>query len=240
MFEKILIANRGEIALRVIRACREMGIASVAVYCDADARAPHVREADEAVLHRARAVERVLPEGRPHHRRGAAGRRRGDSSGLRIPLRARMVRARGSRRGTRLHRTAGRGDRGDGKQDGGAPAGDRRRNVPVVPGTTSALRDADEARAGRRAIRLPGAAQGGGRRWRQGNARRARARASSPRALDVRAARGEAMRSATTRCTSRSTSSARGTSRSRCSAISTGPCCRSASANARCSAGIRR
>jgi acetyl-CoA carboxylase biotin carboxylase subunit len=49
MFRTILIANRGEIALRVIRACREMGIASVAVYSDADARAPHVREADQAV-----------------------------------------------------------------------------------------------------------------------------------------------------------------------------------------------
>src|SRR3954467_14858661 len=48
MFKKILIANRGEIALRVIPPCREMGIASVAVYSDADARAAHVREADEA------------------------------------------------------------------------------------------------------------------------------------------------------------------------------------------------
>ncbi len=49
MFQKILIANRGEIALRVIRAAREMGIASVAVHSTADADAMHVRMADEAV-----------------------------------------------------------------------------------------------------------------------------------------------------------------------------------------------
>ena len=49
MFKKILIANRGEIALRVIRAAREMGIASVAVHSTADADAMHVRMADESV-----------------------------------------------------------------------------------------------------------------------------------------------------------------------------------------------
>src|SRR5262249_50593491 len=48
MLQRLLIANRGEIALRVIRACRELGIESVAIYSDAARRAPHVAAADRA------------------------------------------------------------------------------------------------------------------------------------------------------------------------------------------------
>lgn len=49
MFKKILVANRGEIAVRIIKACQEMGISTVAVFSDADRLSLHVQIADEAI-----------------------------------------------------------------------------------------------------------------------------------------------------------------------------------------------
>ena len=95
--------------------------------------------------HRPAAVEPELPARRPDHRGRATTRRRGDSPGLRLPLRTRVVRARGARRRARLHRAAGRSDRGDGQQDGGAHARGRRTACRSCPARPKPLRDADEA-----------------------------------------------------------------------------------------------
>ena len=241
MFTKVLIANRGEIALRVIRACRELGIASVAVYSDADARAPHVREADEAVHIGPAPSARELPaaatrSSKPRSATGAEAIHPGYGFLSEREWFARAVRD----AGLVVHRPAGRGDRRDGQQDGGAHSWRSPPDVPVVPGTTEAL--ARRRRSARRSpsefgypVLLKAAAGGGGKGMR---VVRERERAGGV----ARRRRGARRRtpSATTRSTSRSTSSARGTSRSRCSATSTARCSRSTSASARCSAATRR
>ena len=87
MFKKILIANRGEIACRVIKTAKKMGIATVAVYSEADRDARHVELADEAVSASAPAPSREsLPGGRQDHRRLQGHRRAGRAPGLRLPV----------------------------------------------------------------------------------------------------------------------------------------------------------
>jgi acetyl-CoA carboxylase, biotin carboxylase subunit len=144
MFTKILVANRGEIALRVIRACQELGIRSVAIFSDADAHAPHVREADEAVnigpapssesyLRGDRIVEAALRcrAQAIHPGYGFLSEREWFARAVRdagltfIGPPAEAIAAMGSKTSARQLAIAA--------------------GVPVVPGTTEALRDADEA-----------------------------------------------------------------------------------------------
>jgi acetyl-CoA carboxylase, biotin carboxylase subunit len=144
MFSKVLIANRGEIAVRIIRACRELGIRSVAVHSDADARAPFVREADEAVhigpspssesyLKGDRIIEAARQTGAEaiHPGYGFLSEREWFARAVRdaglvfVGPPAEAIAATGSKTAARqLAMSAG---------------------VPVVPGTTEALRDAEDA-----------------------------------------------------------------------------------------------
>ena len=91
MFTKILIANRGEIACRVIKTARKMGIATVAVYSDADRDAVHVEMADEAVhIGPSPAAQSYLAAGKDHRRLQGDGRA-GRASRLRLPVRERAA-----------------------------------------------------------------------------------------------------------------------------------------------------
>ena len=188
MFGKVLIANRGEIALRVIRACQELGVQTVAVYSDADSQAPHVREADEAVaIGPAPSSESYLRGDRiidAARRTGAEAIHPGygflserewfaravaDAGLTFVGPPASAIAATGSKISARtLAMQAG---------------------VPVVPGTTEALRDAAEAAEVAERFGFPvllkAAAGGGGKGMRV-----VRARAELDGALD--AARREA------------------------------------------------
>ena len=87
MFDKILIANRGEIALRIHRACREMGIKTVAVHSTVDADAMHVRLADESVCIGPASLNRLLSKYPCDHYGSNNHQRRCNSSWLWISVR---------------------------------------------------------------------------------------------------------------------------------------------------------
>ena len=133
MFTKILIANRGEIACRVIKTARRMGIATVAVYSDADANARHVRIADEAVrIGPAAARESYLVGATILAAAKATGAEAVHPGyGFLSENDAFAEAVRGRRH--RLHRPAGVGDPRDGLEVGGQDA-DGKAGVPLTPG----------------------------------------------------------------------------------------------------------
>ena len=239
MFKRILIANRGEIACRIIKTARRMGIATVAVYSDADRDALHVEMADEAVpIGPPPAAESYLVD-RQDRRRLQAHRRRGGASGLRLPVRARGLpdarwRRPASSSSGRIPRPSPPWATRSRCKKAAAKA-----KVSTVPGHLGVIADETQARQDRRRDRLSGDDQGVGRRRRQGHAHRPQRRPRWRRALRARARR-RSPRSATTACSSRNSSSIRATSRSRCWATSTATSSISASANARSSAATRR
>ncbi|MCU0619118.1 MAG: acetyl-CoA carboxylase biotin carboxylase subunit [Gemmatimonadaceae bacterium] len=188
MFSKVLIANRGEIALRVVRACHELGIGAVAVHSEADAQAPHVREADEAVaigpapsaqsyLVGERLIEAALATGAEaiHPGYGFLSERAWFARAVReaglvwVGPPAEAIEAMGSKTAARQLAVAA--------------------GVPVVPGTTAPLRDADEARATAATFGYPvllkAAAGGGGKGMRV-------VRSDAEMAAALEAAQGEA------------------------------------------------
>jgi acetyl-CoA carboxylase, biotin carboxylase subunit len=188
MFSRVLVANRGEIAVRVIRACHELGVSAVAVYSDADARALHVREADEAVhigpapsaesyLRADRLIEAALRSGAEaiHPGYGFLSEREIFARAVRdaglvfVGPPPEAIAATGSKTAARKLAISAR--------------------VPVVPGTTEPLRDAGQARDVAREFGLPvllkAAAGGGGRGMRV-------VRAESELASSLEAARREA------------------------------------------------
>ena len=223
MFSKVLIANRGEIAVRIIRACEELGIATVAVYSELDRDAIHVKRADEAyLLGPGPAAESYLVDRQADRRRSSARAPRrcipGTGSWPRTPAFATAL----EERRDHVHRPARVGDRGDGLEDAGARADGQGRRADR-PRDDRAGRD-DRGRAARSSrttigypVAVKAAGGGGGKGFRVALERRRSSRRRS-RAPPARARSSSATRPSI----SSATCPIRATSRSRCSPTSTG------------------
>ena len=238
MFKSILIANRGEIACRVIKTARKMGIATVAVYSDADRDALHVEMADEAVhIGPPAAAESYLVIDKivaACKQTGAEAVHPGYGFLSEREAFPRALEAAGIVFiGPNPHAIAAMGDKIE-IQEGG-----RRREGLDRAGLSRRDRRREARGEDRRRDRLSGDDQGLGRRRRQGHAHRLFAAARWRKASRARSRR-RSPPSATTASSSRNSSPIRATSRSRCSATSTATSSISASANARSSAATRR
>ena len=238
MFDKILIANRGEIALRILRACKELGISTVAVHSTADADAMHVRLADESVCI-------GPPPSKDSYLNVPALLAACEITGADavhpgygfLSENARFAEILAEHNlqfiGPKAEHIRLMGDKIEAKKTA------KKLGIPVVPGSDGAVGADDDAMAIAQADRLSRAGQGGGRRRRprhEGRADRGRSRARADAPPPTRPSRPSATPPSIWRNTCRS----RATSRSRCSATAAAARSISASATARCSAATRR